>query len=97
MDLLARVMIRGAKRFKGNLDGKDIDSGKLFVDVDLKGENSFGCCTQEIRCTDSKLVDSIKHLTFPFAAEVSMVVTTNGTKTENVITAIKPQVQQRAA
>lgn len=90
MEMLARVTIRGAKLFRGNLDGKDIDSGKIYVDVELKGENSFGVCTNELKCEGSKLIDQIKHNPFPFIAEIGMQEMSNGKTTTKVVTSIKP-------
>lgn len=90
MEMLAKVTIRGAKLFRGNIDGKDLDSGKIFVDVELKGETSWGVCTSEIKCEGSKIIDQIKHNTFPFIAEVTMQEMSNGKITTKVITGIKP-------
>lgn len=90
MEMLAKVTIRGAKYFRGNVDGKDLDSGKIFVDVQLKGETSFGVCTDEIKCTDSKIIESIKHNPFPFIAEITLDEMSNGRTTSKVCTSIKP-------
>jgi hypothetical protein len=90
MEMLARVTIRGAKLFRGNLDGKDIDSGKIFVEVDLKGETSWGTCTEELKCEGSKIIDTIKHTSFPFIAEVTMLQMSNGKVSTQVVTGIKP-------
>src|SRR5438046_7665627 len=90
MEMIARVTIRGAKWFRGNLDSKDIDSGKIFTDVELKGETSFGTCTQELKCIDSKLIESIKHNPFPFIAEIGIQEMSNGKVSTKVVTSIKP-------
>ena len=90
MEMIARVTIRGAKFFRGNLDGKDIDSGKIFVDVELKGETSWGICTQEMKCEGSSIIESIKHNPFPFIAELSMVEESNGKLSTKKVIAIKP-------
>lgn len=96
MEMIARVTIRGAKLFRGNIDGKDLDSGKIYVDVELKGETSWGTCTQEYKCEGSKLIDNIKHNPFPFIAECTMQELSNGKTTTKVITGIKP-LQREAA
>lgn len=90
MEMLARVTIRGAKLFRGNIDGKDLDSGKIYTDVELKGEHAFGVCTQELKCEGSKLIDQIKHNPFPFIAEIGMQELSNGKTTTKVVTSIKP-------
>lgn len=90
MEMIAKVTIRGAKYWRGNLDSKDIDSGKIFVDVQLKGETSWGVCTDEIKCTDSKIIEGIKHNPFPFIAEITLDELSNGKTTTKVCTAIRP-------
>ncbi|MGH8854471.1 MAG: hypothetical protein ACREWI_09350 [Telluria sp.] len=90
MEITARVTVRGAKFFRGNLDGKDIDSGKIFCDVELKGETSWGTCTDEMKCEGSKLIESIKHNPFPFVAELTMIQESNGKVSTQKVIAIKP-------
>lgn len=90
MEMKARVTIRGAKIFKGNIDGKDMDSGKIFTDVDLKGETSWGVCTQELKCTNSAVIDGIKHNPFPFVAEIDILMESNGKISTQLVTGIKP-------
>lgn len=98
MEMIAKVTVRGAKFWRGSLDGKDIDSGKVYVDVELKGETSWGTCTQELKCEGSKIIESVKHNTFPFIAELTMQEMSNGKDSTKVVTAIKPlqQVKQAA-
>lgn len=96
MEVTAKVTVRGAKIFKGNIDGKDMDSGKLFTDVDLKGETSWGVCTQELKCKDSAIVQAISHNPFPFLAEVQILMESNGKVTTQLVTSIKP-LQREAA
>lgn len=91
MEIKARVVIRGAKVFKGNIDGKDMDSGKIFTDIDLKGESSWGTCTQELKCSNSQVVEAIKHNQFPFEAELDITMESNGKTMSQVVTSIKPQ------
>lgn len=97
MEMKAQVTVRGAKFFRGNLEGKDIDSGKLYVDMQLKGENAFGTCTQELKCEGSKLVEAVKHNPFPFLAELTMEQMSNGKESTSVVTAIKPLAAERKA
>jgi hypothetical protein len=97
MEMKAQVTVRGAKFFRGNLDGKDIDSGKLFVDTELKGETSWGVCTSELKCEGSKLIEAIKHNPFPFVAELSMIQESNGKTTTTLVTGIKPMAAVKEA
>lgn len=97
MEIQAKVMVRGAKVFKGNIDGKDMDTAKIFTDVDLKGETSWGMCTQEIKCENSAIVDAIKHNSFPFSAMVDIRMESNGKVTTQLVTGIKPIARETAA
>ncbi|WP_104655770.1 hypothetical protein [Ralstonia insidiosa] len=92
MEMIARVTIRGAKKWVGNLDGKQLDTGTIFTDVELRGEDSWGVCTQALKCESSKVVESIRHNPFPFIAEISMIETSNGKDKGDmkVVTSIKP-------
>lgn len=92
MEMAARVTIRGAKYFTGNMEGKEYDTGTIFVDVELRGESSKGVCTQALKCENSKVVKSILHNPMPFIAEVLMLETTNGKDRGDlkVVTEIRP-------
>jgi len=54
MRSILRAEVVGFKRFKGTVDGKSIDSGKLFVLTRLNGSrnsadsHAAGTCTEEI-------------------------------------------------
>ena len=96
MEMKAQATIRGARMFKGDLDGKGIDSGKLYIEVSLKAsDNSFGMCTQEMKCANSAIVQGIKHLPFPFLAELDIDLVSTSKGAEQTITAVRPL--QRAA
>ena len=91
MEMKAQATIRGAKMFKGDLDGKGIDSGKLFVEVILKAsDNAFGMCTEAMKCTNSAVVQSIKHLKFPFIAELDIEMVSGSKGMEQTVLAVRP-------
>ncbi|WP_029307897.1 hypothetical protein [Cupriavidus metallidurans] len=92
MEMMARVTVRGAKFWVGNMDGKQLDTGTIYTDVELRGEGSKGVCTQAIKCENSGIVKSIINNPFPFLAEVTMIETSNGKSDGDVkiITGIKP-------
>lgn len=99
MEMLARVTVRGAKYFLGNIDGKDMDSAAIFVDVELRGETASGMCTNELKVEKSEIVKGILHNPMPFLAEVTMVQTTNGKANgdRNIVTSIKPVALEKSA
>ena len=92
MDMMAKVTIRGAKYFIGNIDGKDMDSAAIYVDVVLRGETANGVCTSEVKVEKSEIVKGILHNPMPFEAEVTMIETTNGKVggDRKVVTFIRP-------
>ena len=91
MEMKAQATVRGAKMFKGDLDGKGIDSGKLFVEVILKeSDNAFGMCTEPMKCKNSAVVQSIKHLTFPFIAELDIEMVSGSKGMEQTVLAVRP-------
>lgn len=94
MEMKAQATIRGAKKFKGAMDGgKEIDSGTVYIEVQLKeSENAFGSCTEAVRCKDSSIVSAIQHLPFPFIAELTIVMesTGKGAGMQQKIVGIKP-------
>ncbi|WP_354681209.1 hypothetical protein [Cupriavidus plantarum] len=66
------------KKWVGVMDGKQLDTGTIFVDVELRGEDSRGVATQSIRCENSEVVKRCWDTPTPFLAEIAMVETTNG-------------------
>ncbi|MFJ1251710.1 hypothetical protein [Cupriavidus sp. CuC1] len=92
MEMLARVTIRGAKFWVGNMDGKQLDTGTIYTDVELRGQDAKGVCTQALKCESSEVVKTIINNPFPFLAEVTMIETSNGKDGGDVkiITGIKP-------
>lgn len=93
MLMQAKVVIRGAKMFNGRMDdGKQIDSGKLFVEVNLKAsDNAFGMCTEPMKCRNSAVVESIKHLSFPFLAELDIEMVSGSKGMEQTVLAVRPE------
>jgi hypothetical protein len=90
MEMTAKVTIRGMKRWVGVMEGKSLDTGKIFVDVELKGEDNRGCCTEEIKCSNSKVVEAIAHNPFPFLAEITLDMVSSGKEMTQICTAITP-------
>ena len=92
MQMKAQATVRGAKMFKGTMDdGKQIDSGKLFVEVILKeSDHAFGMCTEPMKCKNSSVVESIKHLTFTFIAELDIEMVSGSKGMEQTVLAVAP-------
>ncbi|AOY99633.1 hypothetical protein BKK81_10480 [Cupriavidus sp. USMAHM13] len=101
MEMIARVTIRGAKFWVGNLDGRQMDTGTIYTDVELRGQDSKGVCTQALKCENSGIVKSVINNPFPFLAEISLIETSNGKDGGDVkvVTSIKPlqRVEEKKA
>lgn len=101
MQMQAKATIRGAKMFEGRMDdGKQIDSGKLFVEVILKeSDNAFGMCTEPMKCKNSSVVKAIKHLEFPFIAELDIEMVSGSKGMEQTVLAVRPvrPIREQAA
>lgn len=91
-----RVKVIGIKRFEGTLDGKAINSGKLFCEVKLddsrNGQTQFskGLAIEEIRLPSAELVKRVEHLPLPFWAELDTERVSNGREAKEVVYDIRP-------
>lgn len=70
--------VTGMKAFKGNIDGQEIDGCTIFVEAKLKGESSRGYASQPYKWGKAVNAEKIKHLEFPFVAEMVVEDVTDG-------------------
>jgi hypothetical protein len=96
MELLAKATIRGRKTWVGNMDGKNLDTGTIYIDVDLRGEDAAGIYTDAYKCENSAVVKAVAHNPLPFIAELTIVETSNGKAggTQKIVTSIKPLARE---
>lgn len=95
MQLTAEAVVAGFKTFNGTIDGKQIDSGTLFVEVKLKGESAKGVATEAYKTPNSAAIKRIAHLEPPFRAQLTMEEETNGKgAVSKVVTDIRPIAAQ---
>lgn len=87
-----QVKITGAKFFNGNIDGKTIDSGKIYVEeqLDFTTGRAAGYASQEYALGSADAVKSLIHNPFPFVAEVDFLRVTNGDRTKTVVVGVRP-------
>lgn len=86
-------VVRGATTFDGGeIEGKLFgSSGTVFVDVSLDKEGKgYGVRTEPMRCVGKEVVDRIKHLPFPFRAEIEFEMQATAKKTTLVVLEVKP-------
>lgn len=87
-----KVKVTGVKFFKGDIDGKGIDSGKVFIEeaLDFTTGRAKGFATQEYSLANADAAKGFMHNEFPFVAEVEFLRVTNGDTTKNIVVGIKP-------
>lgn len=90
MELTAKLTITGARIFEGEIDGTHHDVGAIYAETPLTGKGKFGYCSPEYKCADSSVVKSIKHLPFPFNAEVQMTQEFTGKRMDTIIHKVTP-------
>lgn len=90
MKFTAKEVVRGATRFADKIDGEEVKSAYIFIDVSLDQEGrGFGMRT-EAKKTTVEVIDRIKHLPFPFTAEISFEEKATRNKTQLVAVDVKP-------
>jgi len=95
-----KVKVTGVKFFKGSIDGKEIDSGKIFIEelLDFTRKTAKGYASQEYSLADAKSVQDLMKLEFPLMCEVEFNRVTNGNVSKNIVAAIRPmQTEPRKA
>lgn len=99
MEFKQEVVVTGIKRFKGEVDGKNYDSFKVFVQVALdesKG-TAKGFATEEFNAGDSSEFDKWSHLAFPLKADATFQMVTSGKVTKMQIVSVMPRKFDKAA
>lgn len=92
---MARFKVVGFKRFMGTVDGKAIDSARLFVEVKLdnsrnsKDQRADGFCTEEIKLS-SDLLKKLEHLPLPFHVELETERVSNGKLSRELVIDARP-------
>jgi hypothetical protein len=84
--------VTGVKFFKGGIDGKDIDSGKVFIEeaLDFTRGTAKGYATVDYSLANAEAAKALMHNEFPLVCEVEMMRVTNGDTSKNIVVAIKP-------
>lgn len=89
---IERVKVMGLKFFKGDIDGKSIDSGKVFIEeaLDFTTGRAKGYASQEYSLANADAVKGLMHNEFPIVCEVEFLRVTNGDVSKNIVQSIKP-------
>lgn len=78
--IMAKMLVLGMKKFKGNVDGENYDSTTMFVRMrqDESKGTAKGYVGQDLRFGDSTNFDRLSSQTFPFEAEIETETVSNG-------------------
>jgi len=95
-----KVKVIGAKWFKGNIDGKELNSGTLFIEerLDDRRGTAKGYAATPYKLSSSERAEALAKHGFPLECEVEFERMSNGKgDSENVIVAISPLVRPSPA
>jgi len=89
---IEKVKVTGVKFFKDSIDGKMIDSGKVFIEeaLDFTTKRAKGYATQEYSVGSAEVAQGLMHNEFPIIAEVEFLRVTNGDVSKNIVTSVRP-------
>lgn len=89
---IEKVKVTGVKFYKGDIDGKSIDSGKVFIEesLDFTTGRAKGYATQEYSLGKAEIAQALMHNEFPFLAEVEFTRVTNGDVSKNIVQSVRP-------
>lgn len=96
MQFTSKGRITGAKYFKDSVEGKAYDSTTVYVEIGLdeRSGSAKGAASQGFAWGDSGNFQRIKHLPFPFEAELTYEMVTNGKGSgKQVLVDLKPLKQ----
>lgn len=87
-----KVKVVGAKWFKGNIDGKDLDSGTVFIEerLDDRRGTAKGYAASSYKVSSSAVAQALARREFPLICNVEFERVTNGRDTETIIVDIMP-------
>ena len=93
MQMQIQGQIMGVKRFSGQIEGKNFDYCRVIVATPLDGTqgNALGSATTEYDFGPSTNFEQFKAHQFPFDANLSVEVVTNGKTQKLKIIAFQPK------
>jgi len=84
------------KRFKGDVDGKNYDTTKVYIEESFASDNANGrgFATSEYAAGKSELFESLQKSSFPLHADVTFETVTNGKTSQTFVRKIVPKLAQ---
>lgn len=98
-----RCTVTGFKWFTGTVDGKKMNSGKLFIQCRLDDSRnsaesfSKGTYSDVLERVDPKLLERIAHLPCPFVADIETERVGNGKESRELVIDVRPVETVRPA
>jgi hypothetical protein len=89
MQMIARGVVTGFTKFKGSIDGQDIDANTLFVEVSI-GSMGKGHRTVARKCASEDVIKKIEHLPFPINADIVLEEQATAKKESLVVMEVRP-------
>lgn len=96
MRYMAEGVVTGFTKFKGAIDGQEIDANTVFIEVDI-GSMGKGLRTAARKCADESVLKKIEHNSFPFKATIVLEEQATAKKESMVVVEIRPQQVKQAA
>jgi hypothetical protein len=92
MQFTTRAKVLGMKMFNDSLEGKTYDFTKLFVESELDESRGVakGFTAVEYDFGSSQEFHKMKHLSFPFSADLTIELVTTGKTSKQRILSMKP-------
>jgi hypothetical protein len=92
MQFTTRAKVLGMKMFNDTLEGKTYDFTKLFVESELDESRGVakGFTAVEYDFSTSAEFQKMKHLSFPFVADLTIELVTTGKTSKQRVLAMKP-------
>jgi len=94
-----KVKVTGVKFFDGNVDGKNIDSGTVFIEqlLDFRNGTAKGCAVTAYPLASSKEAKALMNHDFPLTCEVEFLRLTTGKGDKTVVNSLRPVLAAAAA
>ncbi|MGE5648880.1 MAG: hypothetical protein ACM34A_01675 [Bacillota bacterium] len=92
MQFTTKTKILGVAFFAGAVDGKDIDSGTLFVEeaLDESTERAKGFRSVEYKTPNHMIPKGLLHNSFPMMADITVESKVTKGGSSLIVTAVKP-------
>lgn len=99
MQFQSNVVVTGAKRSKGEMEGKPYDSTKVYVQtgMDTSKGDAVGFAGSEYPWGLSDNFNKVATLKYPFEAVATFEMVTNGKSQKTILIDLKPVPAQQAA